>query len=65
MPHHAAICMSRTSIRLMLNETWRDYTYYREKGWFESGYFYPARLNVFKKAAGSLFDYTTSRSAKR
>ena len=57
--------MSRTSIRLMLNETYRDYTYYRDKGWFESDYFYPARLNVFKKAAGSLFDYTRSRSAKR
>jgi multimeric flavodoxin WrbA len=56
---------SRTSIRSMLDETYRDYTYYRDKGWFESDYFYPARLNLFKKAAGTLFDYTTSRSAKR
>lgn len=55
---------SRTSIR-MLDETYRDYTYYRDKGWFESDYFYPARLNVFKKAAGALFDYTTSRSARK
>jgi hypothetical protein len=57
--------MSRTSIRLLLNEAYRDYTYYRHKGWFESDYFYPVRLNVFKKAVGSLFDYTTSRRAKR
>lgn len=57
--------MSRTGLRLMLNETYRDYTYYRDKGWFESDYFYPVRLNVFKKAAGSLFDYNASRSAKK
>jgi multimeric flavodoxin WrbA len=56
---------SRTSMRQMLDETYRDYTYYRDKGWFESDFFYPVRLNVFKKAAGALFDYTTSRSAKR
>ncbi len=57
--------MARTSVRLMLNETYRDYTYYREKGWFESDYFYPARLSVFKKAAGSLFDFAISRTAGR
>lgn len=57
--------MARTSIRLMLDETKRDYTYYRDKGWFESAYYYPARLSVFKTAAGSLFDYAASRSAKR
>jgi multimeric flavodoxin WrbA len=55
---------SRTSIG-MLGETYRDYTYYRDKGWLESDYFYPVRLNVFKKAAGALFDYTASRSAKK
>jgi multimeric flavodoxin WrbA len=55
---------ARTSMRLMLDETSRDYTYYREKGWFESDYFYPTHLNVFKKAAGMLFDYTTARSVK-
>ncbi len=57
--------MSRTSIRLLPDKTYRDYTYYRDKGWFKSDYFYPVRLNVFKKAAGSLFDYTESRRAKR
>jgi multimeric flavodoxin WrbA len=56
---------ARTSIRVMLDETSRDYTYYRDKGWFASDYFYPTRLNVFKKGAGALFDYTMSRSAKK
>ncbi len=57
--------MSRTSIRLMLDETYRDYTHYRDKSWFESDYYYPVCLNVFKKAVGSLFDYIMSRKAKR
>jgi len=57
--------MARTSIRLMLDETSRDYTYYRDKGWFESDYFYPASMNVFKNAAGRLFDYAMSRNANK
>jgi hypothetical protein len=56
--------MGRTKIRLMLDETWRDYTYYRDKGWFEADYFYPVRLTPLKKAAGRLFDYTAARSRK-
>lgn len=48
--------MSRTSIKLMLNENYRDYTYFRENGWFESDYFYPIQLNPFKKIAGRFFD---------
>jgi len=54
---------ARTSIRLMLDETDRDYRYYRDQGWFESDYFYPTRLNLLKRAAGNLFDYTASKSA--
>ncbi len=56
---------ARTIVRLMLDETNRDYRYYRERGWFESDYFYPTRLSQLKKAAGSMFDYTTSRSEKK
>ena len=48
--------MGRTSMHKMLDETWRDYTYYRDKGWFESEYFYPVKLNPFKKLTGKLFD---------
>ncbi len=48
--------MSRTSMKRMLDEGYRDFRYFRDKGWFESGYYYPARLNPFKKIAGRLFD---------
>ena len=48
--------IGRTSMKKMLDESWRDFTYYRDKGWFESDYFYPVRLNPFKKLTGNLFD---------
>lgn len=48
--------MGRTSRRLMLNDEFRDYTYNREQGWFESAYYYPVTLNPLKKLAGRLFD---------
>lgn len=51
-----AFRMGRTSMHRMLNDEWRDYTYYRDNGWFESDYFYPVRLNPVKKLAGILFD---------
>ncbi len=56
--------MSRTSRKLMLDDTWRDYTYYREKDWFESDYYYPTRLNPIKRLAGSLFDWMAARMAR-
>jgi len=55
---------ARTTIRLMLNETARDYRYYRDKGWFESDYYYPVRLNPLKRVTGALFDFATARKAK-
>jgi len=58
--------MSRTSLKLMLDDNYRDYTYYRDKGWFESDYFYPTRLGLLKKVAGRLFDsLAKSRTRKR
>jgi multimeric flavodoxin WrbA len=48
--------MARTSIKKMLDENWRDFTYFREHGWFESDYFYPVKLNPLKKLAGKVFD---------
>jgi multimeric flavodoxin WrbA len=48
--------MGRTSMQKMLDENWRDYTYYRDKGWFESDYFYPVKLNPIKKLTGKIFD---------
>ena len=57
--------MGRTSIRQMLNEPNRDFTYYRDQGWFESDYYYPARLGGIRKAAGSAFDWLASRLFRR
>jgi multimeric flavodoxin WrbA len=58
--------MSRTSVKLMLDEGDRDYAYYRDNGWFESDYFYPTRLGVLKKTAGCFFDsFAKSRARKR
>jgi len=57
--------MSRTSLALMLDESYRDFTYYRDQGWFESDYFYPVRLNAFKKVVGRLFDRMAARKAKK
>jgi multimeric flavodoxin WrbA len=48
--------MGRTSMHKMLDENWRDYVYYRDKGWFDSDYFYPVKLNPLKKLSGKLFD---------
>jgi multimeric flavodoxin WrbA len=56
-----AFRMARTSMGLMLDDSSRDYTYYKDKGWFESGYYYPARLGSLKKVAGSLFDSIARR----
>jgi multimeric flavodoxin WrbA len=58
--------MGRTSIRLTLDDRNRDYTYYRDKGWFQSDYYYPTPLGVLKRAAGSFFDsMATSGTRKR
>jgi multimeric flavodoxin WrbA len=57
--------MGRTSIRLMLDESSRDYTYYKERGWFESDYYYPVHLGVLRKSAGSLFDSMAKNGVKK
>jgi hypothetical protein len=48
--------MGRTKVRLELDDSFRDYTYYADKGWLESDYWDPTRLGVLKKGAGRLFD---------
>lgn len=48
--------MSRNGIRRELNENFRDFTYYKEKGWFESDFYYPVKLNFLKKLFGNMFD---------
>ncbi|UNC92165.1 flavodoxin family protein [Candidatus Contubernalis alkaliaceticus] len=34
----------------------RDFSYYNEKGWFHSDYYYEAKLGLIKKSAGNLCD---------
>ena len=61
-----AFRMGRTAVKLELDERSFDYSYYRDKGWFESGYFYPTRLGPLKKAAGRLAEsFQTQRTRKR
>jgi len=57
--------MGRTNVRLLSEKTSPDYAYYRDKGWLESDYNYPVRLNVVKKVAGGVFDFAFSKMAKR
>ena len=56
-----AFRMGRTSMGLELDERSFDYRYFKDKGWFESDYFYPTRLGALKKAAGRLFEVIQSR----
>lgn len=51
--------MGRTTMIETLDERSHDYRYYVEKGWLESDYFYPTRLNLLKKVGGKLFDKMT------
>lgn len=56
--------MGRTSRKTVLDESFRDYAYCKEKGWFDSDYYYPVKLNPLKKLAGKLFDMIAVRMAK-
>lgn len=53
--------MSRTSIQLLLNESWRDYTYFKKNGWFESDYYYQVKLNPIKRIVAKSFDFIFNR----
>jgi multimeric flavodoxin WrbA len=57
--------MGRTMMRLETNDSYRDYRYYQERGWFESDYYYPAELGVVKKVAGKLFDAVFATAARK
>ena len=47
--------MHRSAI-LSLGEQFYDYRYCKDKGWFESDYYYEVRLNPIKKLLGHMFD---------
>ena len=57
--------MSRTGIQCELDENNRDYSYFKEKDWFNSGYYYPVKLGLFQKWAGNVFDAMSASMAKR
>ena len=48
--------MARSSMKIMLDENNRDYTFYKNNGWFESDFYYPVKLNPIKRLSGKLFD---------
>ncbi len=56
--------MARTSIGLEQPPDRPDHVYYRDRGWFESDYYYPARLGPLRRAAGAAFDRIAARSSK-
>ncbi|GAB4292249.1 MAG: hypothetical protein Kow0067_19040 [Coriobacteriia bacterium] len=47
---------ARTSMSIELDDSNRDYRYYRDRGWFDSAYYYPTKLGFAKRMAGGLFD---------
>ena len=57
--------MSRTSLKTVLNEDFRDYRHFRDQGWFDNDYYYPVKLNPVKRTAGWLIDITARRIAAR
>ena len=57
--------MGRTSIVQTLGEDNRDFAYYRDRGWFDSDYYYPTKLGLFKSALGAIFDWFFARTYKR
>jgi len=60
----AVFRMSRTGIKA-LDDSYKDYRYYAEKGWFESDYYHPTSLGPLKKLVGCLADFAGRRMAKR
>ncbi len=58
-PSFFRLMLFRLTRRLVesAGEKYRDYHYYKEKGWFEADYYYPTSLGVIKRLAGYLFDF--------
>lgn len=54
--------MSRTSMKMKLDENFKDFKYYTQKGWFHSDFFYTVKLSPMKKAMGKLFDKLATKT---
>jgi multimeric flavodoxin WrbA len=61
----AAFRAGRTSIGLELDDSSCDWRYYKDRGWFESDYFYPTRLGPLKKGLGRLAESVQAGRTKR
>lgn len=48
--------MQRTGMKNLQDDAFEDFRFFRDRGWFESDYFYPVRLNPFQRLAGAFFD---------
>ncbi len=61
-----AFRMGRTNVAIELDERSLDYRYYRDRGWFDSDYWYPTHLGAAKGTVGRLLDsyFTRTISAK-
>jgi multimeric flavodoxin WrbA len=56
--------LARTAIK-HADKKVKDYQHYKEKGWFESEYYYPTSLGIVKGLAGGLFDFLGHQLVKR
>jgi multimeric flavodoxin WrbA len=56
--------MGRTKMKLELDDSFRDYTFYADKGWFDTDYYYPTRLGLLKKGVAKLFDSMSARLSR-
>ena len=52
--------MSRTSMKIILDDSYRDYNHFLDNGLFKSDYYYLVKLNPLKKLAGRFFDMTAN-----
>ena len=58
-----AFRIARSRIKA-LDDTYKDYRYYRDNGWFDSDYYHETSLGPVKRLAGGLFDLVGRRMAK-
>jgi multimeric flavodoxin WrbA len=54
----------RMKMKLEREQDSRDYAYYADKGWFASDYWYPTRLGLLQRGAGSLVDSLAARMSR-
>lgn len=57
--------LSRSAVKASLDDSYKDFRHYTEKGWFESDYYYPVKLGPIRKLAGKFFDIIGARMARK